>query len=78
MSTTVSISDTNMNKILNLLIQLQQDLSVVKEKVESLEPIYGSEAWWKYSDKKALKSIEQGKGIKVRSKKELDNFFKTL
>jgi hypothetical protein len=78
MNTSVTVSKSTLDKILNTLSSLQKDVAEVKEKVNNLEPIYGSKAWWEYSDNKALKSIKEAKGIKVKNKGELGNFFKTL
>lgn len=55
------------NQILNILSQIQRDLADVKKKVEDLEPAYGSDAWWKWSDKKAVEDIKAGRYTTVRS-----------
>ena len=66
------------NQILNILSQIQKDLADVKKKIEDLEPIYGSDAWWKWSDKKAMDDIKAGRYTTVRSKKELSKFMGSL
>jgi len=66
------------NQILNILSQIQRDLADVKKKVEDLEPVYGSDAWWKWSDKKAMEDIKVGRYTTVRSKKELSKFMGSL
>lgn len=53
-------------------------MAEVKEKVDNLEPIYGSQSWWEFSDNKALKSLKLGKGIKIKNTAELDSFFDSL
>lgn len=66
------------NQILTILSQIQKDLADIKRRVEDLEPVYGSRAWWLWSDAQALKDIKEGKGTVIRDKKELDKFFKSL
>jgi len=66
------------NQILNILSQIQKDLADVKKKIEDLEPIYGSDAWWKWSDKKAMEDIKTGRYTTVGSKKELSKFMGSL
>ena len=66
------------NQILTILNKIQKDLADVKRKLEDLEPVYGSDAWWKWSDVEALKEIRQGKGTVIRNRKELDKFFKSI
>lgn len=78
MSNTIAISATKLDKILKILTDIKQEVAALTEKVEDLEPLYGSDEWWEWSDKKALKSIREGKGIKIRNHKELDNFFRSL
>lgn len=66
------------DQVLTILNQIQKDLADVKRKIEDLEPVYGSDAWWKWSDAKALEEIKEGKGTVIKNKKELDKFFKSL
>lgn len=78
MNNTVSFHTTKLDKILKVLGELKQDVISLREKFESIEPLYGSQEWWERSDKQALKSIKEGKGIVIRNKKEIDKFFKNL
>ena len=66
------------NQIINILSQIQKDLADVKKKIEDLEPMYGSDAWWKWSDKKAMDDIKAGRYTTVGSKKELVKFMGSL
>lgn len=59
------------NQILTVLNKIQKDLADVKKKIEDLEPVYGSDAWWKWSDERALKDIKEGRYTTVHSKEEL-------
>lgn len=78
MNNTVTLPATKVNQILRLLSELNQKVSRLAEKLEDLEPVYGSNEWWEWSDRKALKSIAEGKGIVIRNQKELGEFFKSL
>jgi len=66
------------NQILTILNKMQKDLTEVKKKIEDLEPVYGSDAWWDWSDKRAMDDIKAGRYTTVRSKKELVKFMDSL
>ena len=66
------------NQIINILSQIQKDLADVKKKIDDLEPMYGSDAWWKWSDRKAMDDIKAGRYTAVRSKEELVKFTDSL
>lgn len=78
MNQTIAIPANTLNKILKTLLDLKRDVARLTEQVEGSEPTYGSDEWWEWSDKKALKSIREGKGITIRNQKELDAFFRNL
>ena len=66
------------NQILTILNKIQKDLAEVKRKVDDLEPVYGSDAWWKWSDKRAMDDIRKGCYTTIRSKKELSEYMDSL
>ena len=65
-------------QVIELLTNIQKDLKEVKKRLEELEPVYGSKAWWKYSDTKALSDYKRGKHKKASSKKELQKLLSSL
>lgn len=66
------------DQVLTILNQIQKELADIKRKVEDLEPVYGSDAWWKWSDEMALKDIKNGHYTAIRSKGELTKFLDSL
>lgn len=74
---TVTVPAKTFEKMLSRLDQLAVQVEAIKKKLEGA-PIYGSDAWWERSNKKALESIKKGKGTVVNNKKELDVFFQNL
>lgn len=78
MDPTITVPAKTFEKILSRLDQLTREIQVIKAKLFEEEPQYGSDEWWEWSNKKALKSIKEGKGIVIHNKKELDEFFKSL
>lgn len=66
------------DQVLTILNQIQKDLADIKRKVNDLEPVYGSDAWWDWSDKRADEDIKAGRYTTVRSKKELSQFLNSL
>jgi len=78
MNQAITISPKTLEQILNRLDALTKEVRAIKAKLFEREPLYGSDEWWEWSDKKALKEIKAGKGIKITNKKELDAFFNSL
>ena len=74
---TVTVPAKTFEKILSKLEQLTTQVESINGKLEGA-PLYGSDEWWEWSNKKALKSIQEGKGTVIRNKKELDIFFQNL
>ncbi len=79
MSDTISFPVTKLDKILKVLTELKTDVARLSEKVEDLEPIYGSDAWWEWSEKKADEDIKAGRVSAVlHNKEELQYFLDSL
>lgn len=77
MTQVVSVDTKIIRTILSTLDDLKREVSRLSEKLEEAPP-YGSSEWWEWSNKRALKSIREGKGTVIRNKNELDKFFKNL
>lgn len=77
MAQTVVIDNKTINTILSTLRDIKKEVVRLSEKLKEAPP-YGSEEWWEWSDKRALNSIKGGRGTTITSKKELNNFFKSL
>lgn len=78
MSQAATVSTKTINTIQARLDELTKEVKAIKARLFEEEPPYGSDAWWKWSDKKAQEDIKAGKGTKIANKKELDAFFKRL
>lgn len=78
MNQTITVSPKTIEEILARLDRLTKEVKAIKTRLFEEEPSYGSDAWWEWSDKKAIEDIKAGKGIKITNKKELDAFFKSL
>ena len=78
MSQTITVTPKTIDAIVEQLAKLTIEVKAIKARLFEEEPTYGSDAWWEWSDKKALDEIKAGKGIKIHSKKELDVFFKRI
>ena len=77
MTQVISINEKTADAILSSLKRLEDAILRLNEKLEKT-PLYGSKEWWEQSDRKALKSIKEGDGITISTKKELNSFFKSL
>ena len=75
---TITVPTKTIEEILSRLDQLTKEVRAIKTKLFQGEPPYGSDEWWEWSNAKALKSIKEGKGVVIRSKKELNEFFNSL
>jgi len=64
---TVAIDTKTINLILDRLEKLARDVKAIKTGLIGKEPPYGSNEWWEWSDKEALKEIKTDKGIRFNS-----------
>ncbi len=74
---TISTQQT-LQEIISRLDRLSEEVKLIRDTLSQAEPTYGSEAWWKWSDAKALEDIKKGNYTTIKSKKELDVYFKSL
>lgn len=61
MQHTVTVSTKTINAIQARLNELTREVKVIKARLLEEEPPYGSEEWWKWSDKNALEDIKAGR-----------------
>ena len=74
----VTTLNTKTNEeFISVIKDLKVEVMRLREKLEGL-PSYGSKEWWQLSNTMALKSISEGRGIKISNKKDLSSFFKSL
>lgn len=73
----VSINGKIVKELVDAIYALKQEMAIFGEKF-NLEPPYGSKDWWEWANKRALKSIKEGKGTVIRNQKELSEFFQNL
>jgi hypothetical protein len=66
----------------NRISHLESVLYKIAEKVgvspEALEPLYGSDIWWKWSDEKALNDIKNGRYVGFKTPEELQRHLDSL
>lgn len=75
---TVTVPTKTFEEILFRLDQLNRAVEAINEKLESA-PIYGSDEWWKLSEKKADEDIKAGRvSPTLHNKKELQQFLNSL
>lgn len=67
---TVTIPVKTYEKILSKLEQLNQEVESIKIRLSKKEPTYGSDEWWKWSDKKAKEDIKANRVMKFDSTEE--------
>ncbi|OGH41870.1 MAG: hypothetical protein A3H79_03990 [Candidatus Levybacteria bacterium RIFCSPLOWO2_02_FULL_36_8b] len=78
MNQTVTVPVKTINDIFSRLDELTKTVKKISARLFEKEPSYGSDEWWEWSDKEALREIKAGKGIKIHNKKELNAFFNNL
>lgn len=81
MTNGVALSKTQYEMISARLTRLEEMVKFLVERLKEIsetEPPYGSDAWWKWGIKKGEKAIKRGKYIEISTKKQLDDFFKSL
>lgn len=70
MRDTITTNTKTLALILKRLDELTQDVKILKAKLLEDEPAYGSDQWWKKSDRKALETLKAGKGMRFDSAEE--------
>lgn len=78
MNQAITVSSKTIEEILAHLNTLTKEVKEIKAKLFEKEPPYGSDEWWKWSDKKALEDIKHGRYTEIKNKKELKEFFDSL
>lgn len=77
MTQVIAVDTKIANDLLSLLRELKEQVVRLNEKLE-LEPIYGSNEWWNWSDKKAKEDIKAGRYITLHSAKEAQEYLDSL
>lgn len=70
MHQTVTVSPKTIEQILARLDALTKEVKTIKARLFEEEPSYGSEAWWKWSEKKADEDIKAGRIVQFESIEE--------
>jgi hypothetical protein len=78
MNQTVTVPTKTINEIFSRLDELTKAVKKISVKLLNEEPRYGSDEWWEWSDKEALKEIKAGKYTTVHNKKDLRQFLNSL
>lgn len=58
---TITVPVKTFEKILSRLDQLVTEVAAIKHKLFEEEPVYGSNEWWEWSEKKADEDIKAGR-----------------
>jgi len=67
MAQTITVPTKSFEEVLSRLDQLTKEVRAIKMKLFSGEPVYGSDEWWEWSDKKAMDDIKAGRTVKFDS-----------
>lgn len=78
MNQATTTTQETLKEIISRLDQLSREVKLIRDTLSQAEPPYGSEAWWKWSDRKALEDIKKGRYTAIKSQKELDDYFQSL
>jgi len=73
MSNTVALSQSDYKELVTRLSRLEKTVSTLADRFEK-EPPEGSDAWWDWSDKKALDEMKKGQYVEFNSAKDMVNF----
>lgn len=77
MRDSITVKTNVLNNILTTLSQLKEEVAQLKERLD-LEPPYGSDAWWKWSEKKSREEYKKGNYVTLKTEKEIDDFFASI
>lgn len=77
-SKTVTAEVQLLQNVLIRLDKLTKDIETIKEKLFEMEPEYGSDAWWEWSDKKGMEDYKKGDYFELRDEADVKDFFKHI
>lgn len=76
---TITVPAKTFEKIISRLDDLTQEVKTIKAKLFEEEPLYGSDEWWEWSEKKADEDIKKGRiSTVLHNKKELQHYLDSL
>jgi len=67
---TITISSKTIDEIISRLDNLTREIKTIKMKLFEEEPLYGSEEWWEWSERKADEDIREDRLIRFDSVKK--------
>lgn len=70
MSQAVMVSPKTIQEILVHLHTLTKEVKEIKAKLFEKEPLYGSDEWWEWSERKADEDIKAGRLVRFDSAKD--------
>lgn len=70
MNQSIAVSQKTLEAIFDRLEKVAREVKSIRKKLDETEPLYGSEAWWRWAEKKADEDIAKGKVVKFNSVRE--------
>jgi hypothetical protein len=77
MAQTVTLTQSAYKDLLTRLTNLERMVSNLVHQID-VEPKYGSDEWWEWSDKRAMEDIKKGNTIAFDSAKEMVEYLDSL
>ena len=77
MKQTISLPKSDYERLVNRVKALEKTVHDLVAKLKDtldIEPPYGSDAWWEWSNKKGLEDIKKGDYYEMKNQKELKDF----
>lgn len=74
---TAQINPEKIEEILSTLKEVKRELKEVKETLDR-EPPYGSDAWWNWSDRRAMEDFAAGRYKTFRTNREFKAYLDGL
>lgn len=71
MNQAITVSPKTIEEILTRLDRLTREVRAIKARLFEEEPLYGSDEWWEWSEKKADEDIKAGRYKVYKNVKEL-------
>ena len=70
MNQPITVSQKTLEAIFDRLEKVAKEVKSIRKKLEETEPLYGSNTWWQWAEKKADDDIAKGKVVKFNSVRE--------
>jgi hypothetical protein len=77
MAQMITLKQSEYQKLIDRISKLETQVSKMVQFFQK-EPSYGSDAWWKWANKKGMEALKKGEYTEITTDKQRKSYFKSL